>query len=105
VALEWTRMLQRLGIAAHVRTVDSAQYQARLTSFDYDVTTGRWYNSLSPGNEQIFYWGSQAAAQQGSRNYPGIHDSVVDALAEAIPAALTRDDLVATTRALGSEAA
>ncbi len=100
VALEWTRMLQRLGIAAHVRTVDSAQYQARLTSFDYDVTTGRWYNSLSPGNEQIFYWGSQAAAQQGSRNYPGIHDSVVDALAEAIPAALTRDDLVATTRAL-----
>jgi len=100
IALEWTRRLQRLGIAARVRTVDSAQYQARLTSFDYDVTTGRWFNSLSPGNEQIFFWGSQAAMQQGSRNYPGIHDPVVDSLAAAIPSALTREDLVATTRAL-----
>ena len=100
IALEWARTLHRLGIDAHPRTVDSAQYQARLNSFDYDVTTGRWFNTLSPGNEQIFFWGSAAAAQNGSRNYAGIHDPAVDALAAAIPAAATREDLVATTRAL-----
>ena len=100
VALAWARNLRRLGIDAKPRTVDSAQYQARLNSFDYDVTTGRWFNTLSPGNEQIFFWGSAAASQNGSRNYAGIHDPVVDALANAIPSAATREDLVATTRAL-----
>jgi len=100
VALTWVRALKSLGIAARVHTVDSAQYQARLAAFDYDVTTGKWINSLSPGNEQIFFWGSAAADQPGSRNYPGIKNSVVDALATAIPAAATREDLVTTTHAL-----
>lgn len=100
IALEWARNLKRLGINASIRTVDSAQYQARLTSFDYDVTTAKWYNSLSPGNEQVYFWGCAAAKQNGSRNYPGICDPVVDALAKAIPAARTRKELVATTRAL-----
>ncbi|HAX92324.1 MAG TPA: ABC transporter substrate-binding protein [Rhodospirillaceae bacterium] len=100
VALEWARGLKRLGIEARVRTVDSAQYQARLNGFDYDVTTGRWFNSLSPGNEQMFFWSCAAAKQNGSRNYAGICDPVIDALASAIPAATTREGLVATTRAL-----
>jgi len=100
IALEWARDLQRLGITVRVRTVDSAQYQARLTGFDYDVTTGRWFNSLSPGNEQIFFWGCAAASQNGSRNYPGICDPVVDALAKAVPAAKTRAELVSTVKAL-----
>jgi microcin C transport system substrate-binding protein len=100
VALEWTRALKRIGIAARVRTVDSAQYQARLTNFDFDVTTGRWFNSLSPGNEQIYFWGSAAAGQPGSRNYTGIRDPAIDALASSIPEAKTREELVAKTRAL-----
>ncbi len=100
VALEWSRALKRIGIAARVRTVDSAQFQARMNAFDYDVTVGRWFNSLSPGNEQMFFWGSAAAKQNGSRNYPGVDDPVIDALASAIPLATTREGLVATTRAL-----
>jgi len=100
IALNWVRDLKRLGIAARVHTVDSAQYQARLASFDYDVTTGKWISTLSPGNEQMFFWGSAAADQQGSRNYAGVKDPVVDALASAIPAAKTREDLVATVHAL-----
>ncbi len=100
VALEWVRALKRVGITATVHTVDGAQYQERLTEFNFDVTTGKWINTLSPGNEQIYFWGSAAADQKGSRNYPGIKDPVVDALARAIPAASTREDLVATTHAL-----
>ena len=100
VALAWARDLKRLGIIANVHTVDSAQDQARLANFEFDVTTGKWINTLSPGNEQIFYWGSPAADQKGSRNYPGVKDPVVDALAGAIPAAHSREDLVANAHAL-----
>src|SRR5262249_4095389 len=92
--------LKRIGIDAHVHTVDSAQYQSRLAAFNYDVTAAKWINTLSPGNEQIFFFGSAAADLEGSRNYPGIKDPVIDALASAIPNTMTREDLVATTHAL-----
>jgi microcin C transport system substrate-binding protein len=100
IALNWTRMLKRLGVMAHVHTVDSAQYQARLAAFDYDVTSGKWINSLSPGNEQMYFWGSAAADTHGSRNYAGVKSPVVDALASAIPEAHTREDLVTAAHAL-----
>jgi microcin C transport system substrate-binding protein len=100
LALTWTRALKRLGVAARVHTVDASQFQARMAAFNYDVTTYKWINTLSPGNEQIFFWGSDAADQQGSRNYAGVHDPVVDALANAIPAASSRDDLVMAAHAL-----
>lgn len=100
VALEFARALQRIGVTAKVRTVDSAQYQARLESFDFDMTLNRWTSTLSPGNEQIYYWGSEAAAWEGSRNYPGIRSPAVDALANSLATAVDRDDLVARARAL-----
>jgi microcin C transport system substrate-binding protein len=100
VALEFSRSLARLGVAAKIRTVDSAQYQMRLSGFDFDMTIGRWFNSLSPGNEQLTYWGSDAADIKGSRNYPGIRSRAIDKLAGSIPEATTRDDLKARTRAL-----
>ena len=100
VALEYARSLERLGIAATVRTVDNAQYQARLDGFDFDMTLRWWVSSLSPGNEQLYYYGSEAADQAGSRNYPGIRDPVVDAIAASIAEARTRAELVARVRAL-----
>ena len=100
VALTWLRALNRLGITARVHTVDTAQFQKRQAMFDFDVTTAKWTNSLSPGNEQVYFWGSAAANQPGSRNYPGIADPVVDALAAAIPSAKTREDLVTHVHAL-----
>jgi microcin C transport system substrate-binding protein len=100
VALNWARSLKRLGVTANIHTVDSAQYQARLSAFDYDVIINKWINSLSPGNEQMYYWGSAAADQKGSRNYAGVRDPVVDALAASISDAKTREDLIASTHAL-----
>ncbi len=99
-ALNWAASLERLGIAARIHTVDSAQYQSRLASFDFDVTANKWVSSLSPGNEQMYYFGSPAADQKGSRNYAGIKDPVVDALAQAITNAASREELVAAAHAL-----
>lgn len=100
VALTWARALKRLGIVARIHAVDSAQYQARLAQFDYDVTSNKWFNSLSPGNEQMNYWGSAAANQPGSRNYAGIQNPIIDSLAASLPSSTTREELVSATHAL-----
>ncbi|HEY0837310.1 MAG TPA: extracellular solute-binding protein [Azospirillum sp.] len=100
VALEFARGLDRLGIAAGVRTVDSAQYQGRIDEYDYDMTVRFWASTLSPGNEQLFYFGSVAADTPGTRNWAGVKDPAVDAIADSIAQARTRADLVARVRAL-----
>lgn len=100
VALPFVKNLERLGVIAHVRTVDSAQYVRRVDDFDFDMIVGTFGQSQSPGNEQRAYWGSAAARQPGSRNAMGIEDPVVDELVEAVIAAPDRDGLVVRTRAL-----
>ncbi len=100
VVLPMKKNLARLGIEITVRTVDSAQYQERLNNFDFDMIVMTWGQSLSPGNEQRNYWGSDAADRPGSRNFSGIKDPVVDELIELVISAPTRAELVYRTRAL-----
>jgi len=100
IVLPFADNLKRMGITARVRTVDPAQYERRMDTFDYDMTVVLFPESLSPGNEQREYWGSQAADEQGSRNVLGIKNKVVDALVEELIQAPDRPSLVAHTRAL-----
>lgn len=92
--------LGRLGIAVRVRLVDSAEYQARITGYDFDMMVALWGQTLSPGTEQAYYWGSAAADAPGSRNYPGIRDPAVDALVARLAESRSRPELVAAARAL-----
>jgi microcin C transport system substrate-binding protein len=92
--------LERLGITVNVRTVDDAQFENRLRQWDFDVITASWPESLSPGNEQRGYWGSQAADQPGSRNLIGVKNAAIDALIDRVIFAKSRAELVAATRAL-----
>jgi microcin C transport system substrate-binding protein len=100
IVLPFVQNLKRMGITARVRTVDTAQYERRMETFDYDMTVVLFPESLSPGNEQREYWGSKAADEQGSRNLLGINSKVVDALIEQLIRAPDRASLVAHTRAL-----
>lgn len=100
VALPFVRNLKRLGIKATVRTVDPTQYKNRTDSFDYDMIVHIWGQSTSPGNEQRYFWGSGAADMNGSQNYAGVKDPVVDGLIERIVEAKDRKGLVAATKAL-----
>ena len=99
-ALAYAGSLKRAGIAVQVRNVDPTQFEHRLLSFDFDMTQYHWEQSLSPGNEQLFYWSSDAADQQGSRNYMGVKSPAIDAMIAALLAAVTREDFVAAIRAL-----
>jgi microcin C transport system substrate-binding protein len=100
VVLPFKKNLVRLGIEVKVRTVDPAQYQERLNNFDYDMIVWTWGQSMSPGNEQRNFWGSETADRKGSRNFSGIKDPVIDELIELVIAAPTREELVQRTRAL-----
>jgi microcin C transport system substrate-binding protein len=100
ITLPFIKNLERLGIAARVRTVDSAQYQKRLDTFDFDVTLAAWPQSMSPGNEQRSFWSSAFAGQPGSFNVLGLKDPAVDALVDQVIAAPDRASLVARVHAL-----
>ncbi|EDP66474.1 ABC-type oligopeptide transport system, periplasmic component [alpha proteobacterium BAL199] len=100
LVLPFAANLQKLGIKASVRTVDPAQYQNRVRSFDFDMIIGSFPQSPSPGNEQRDFWSSSVADEPGSRNTIGIKDPVVDALVEKVIQAPDRAALVAATRAL-----
>jgi microcin C transport system substrate-binding protein len=99
IVLPFAKNLERMGVTARVRTVDVAQYEKRMETFDFDTAVVVFGQSLSPGNEQREYWGSEAADQQGSRNLIGIKSPVIDALIEELIRSPDRASLIAHTRA------
>ncbi len=96
----YIEQLRKLGIDASMRIIDSNQYINRVRSFDFEMITSGFRQSLSPGNEQREYWGSTAADSPGSRNLMGIKDPVIDELIDMVIFAKDRAELVAATRAL-----
>jgi peptide/nickel transport system substrate-binding protein len=92
--------LTRLGIEVTVEATDSAQYVERINGFDFDITTYRRALSLSPGNEQRFYWGSESATQEGSRNLMGVASPAVDAMIDAMLSARSEEEFTTAVRAL-----
>ncbi len=100
IALAFQKTLEVLGITMNVRTVDSSQYQARLLNYDFDMIKASWNVSLSPGNEQQFYYGSEVGKKEGSRNYAGVDSKVVDYLIGQLIGAQTREELTTAIHAL-----
>ena len=100
IALAFQKNLEILGIDMSIRTVDSSQYQARMLNYDFDMIKTSWNVSLSPGNEQQFYWGSQVGKKNGSKNYAGVDSPVVDFLIQKLIGAKNREDLTTTIHAL-----
>jgi microcin C transport system substrate-binding protein len=100
IVLPYIEQLKLLGVQSLVRSVDDAQYERRRQNFDYDIIVDGWGQSLSPGNEQREFWGSEAADRPGSSNFLGLKDAAVDRLVDAVIFAKSRAELIAATRAL-----
>lgn len=99
LATAWAATLGRLGIAVSLRMVDSAQYQQRLTDYDFDAISFLYPSSLSPGVEQVGRWGSATRDAPGTFNYAGAADPAIDALIQAMLVARDRPDFVDAVRA------
>jgi microcin C transport system substrate-binding protein len=100
ITVPYTDNLKRIGVNASWRLVDPSQYEQRVKSFDFDVTTQRYALRLTPGIEMRSYWGSNAAKTNGSFNLAGIADPVVDALIDKVVAAKSRTELTTATHAI-----
>ncbi|MDE2377538.1 MAG: ABC transporter substrate-binding protein [Bradyrhizobium sp.] len=100
IALAYARDIKRAGIEASVRAVDPVQFDQRRLGYEFDMIQNRWDQSLSPGNEQSFYWGSAAADNQGTRNYMGAKDPAIDAMIAALLEAREHTGFVSAVRAL-----
>jgi peptide/nickel transport system substrate-binding protein len=100
IALNFADNLKRAGIQATVRSVDPVQFDQRRLGYEFDMIPNRWDQSLSPGNEQSFYFGSKAADIQGTRNYMGAKDPAIDAMIAALLAARHHSSFVSAVRAL-----
>jgi peptide/nickel transport system substrate-binding protein len=100
IATTYSTMLRRAGITAEVRMVEGGQFEARRQKYDFDMVPVTWQQSLSPGNEQYFYFGSSSADQSATRNYMGMKSPAADAAIAALLLAKTQDELAAATRAL-----
>ena len=98
--LNYVAALKLVGIKADLRVVDSAQFQQRKNTFDFDMTDNEWRASLSPGNEQSFRWSAKAADSEGSYNFAGVKNPAADAMINALLMAKNRKDFVSSTRAL-----
>ncbi|MCK5374049.1 MAG: ABC transporter substrate-binding protein [Alphaproteobacteria bacterium] len=98
--LPFVKNLKRMGVLANFRVVDTAQFQRRTNTYDFDVMISDFGQSSSPGNEQREFWGSDKADIEGSRNLIGIKDPVIDDLVTQVIHAKSRKDLVTKTRAL-----
>jgi peptide/nickel transport system substrate-binding protein len=100
IALAYQRDLKRAGIEIIVRSVDPVQFDQRRLGYEFDMIQNRWDQSLSPGNEQSFYWGTTAADNPGTRNYMGARDPAIDAMITALLEAREHTDFVSAVRAL-----
>ncbi|MBR0829631.1 ABC transporter substrate-binding protein [Bradyrhizobium manausense] len=100
IALALVRDLKRAGIEPTVRAVDPVQFDQRRLGYEFDMIQNRWDQSLSPGNEQSFYWGSAAADNPGTRNYMGAKDPAIDAMIAALLDAREHPAFVSAVRAL-----
>ncbi len=96
----YIKNLDKLGINAKIRTVDSAQYQKRMETFDFDMIVHVFTSSNSLGNEQIDYWHSSKADVPGSRNLIGIKNQAVDEMVEKLVHAKNKENLITTAKAL-----
>lgn len=100
VVLPYKASLARVGIDLDLRIIDTSQYINRMRNFDFEMTVLGWGQSLSPGNEQLDYWGSASADRPASQNYAGIKNEAIDHLIERVITAPDRETLIAATRAL-----
>lgn len=96
----FVQSLRNLGIKARVTLLDAAQYVQRTNNYQFDMT---WYErglSLSPGNEQLLYWGHEGVTRTGTKNWMGMSSPAAEAMITRMVQARTPDEYTAAVRAL-----
>jgi peptide/nickel transport system substrate-binding protein len=100
VATAYAGMLDQVGITLRTTVIDPAQFVERTNAYDFDLTHMLRLMSLSPGYEQVLYWGAAGVDAPGTRNLAGVNSPAVEAMIATLLTTDDRDTFVAATRAL-----
>ena len=100
IAAIYIEALEQLGISARTVVIDSAQYVERTNAYDFDMTHFTRLMSLSPGNEQWLYWGSEGVEAPGTRNLPGVNSPAVEAMITTMLETTSAETFTAAVQAL-----
>ena len=100
IAAPYARNLKKLGIKMSYRTVDYALYKRKVETKDFDMIVSSYPQSQVPGNELESRWSSKTADVDGSANYPGIKNPVIDSLLKQLSNTTDRSEVIAITRAM-----
>ena len=100
IAEPYKNNLKKIGVHLDIKVVQIAEYEERLRNFKFGMIVAGYPQSRSPGNEQRYMWGSEAADTPGTRNYMGIKNPALDELIDRIIKAKTRKELVINIQTL-----
>lgn len=100
IVLPYIDNLNRLGIKANFNLITAAEYEERTKRFDYDIVPGRFNVGNIPTASIRNIFSSRAAVSEGSLNFMGLADPVVDALIDQMLGAQTRDEMIVVASAL-----
>ena len=96
----YQQALERLGIKLTTEILDSAQYKERTQIYDFDMAYYRRGLSLSPGNEQMLYWGSEGIDKPGTRNWMGMNSPAAEDMISRLVSSKSHDQFLAAAQAL-----
>ena len=96
----YQQSLERLGITLTSEVIDSAQYKERTQVYDFDMAYYRRGLSLSPGNEQMLYWGAEGIEKPGTRNWMGMDSTAAEDMINRLVTSNSHDDFLAAAKAL-----
>jgi len=100
IVAPFVKNLMKLGIQVEYRIVDPALYKQRVETFNYDMIVASFPQSQMPGNEQLGFWHSSSAKQNGSRNYIGLENPAIDNLVDKVIQASNHSDMKTAIHAL-----
>jgi peptide/nickel transport system substrate-binding protein len=96
----YQQALERLGIQLTTQVLDSSQYKERTQVYDFDIAYYRRGLSLSPGNEQMLYWGADGVKKPGTRNWMGMNSPAAEDMINRLVNSKSHDDFLAAARSL-----
>lgn len=100
ILLPYIASLQKLGIDARIRLVESAQLIYKRRSYDFDALIHGVQMTIPPDLNNAYYFHSNAANSPITGNAAGIINPAVDDLISRGMAATSLEEMIAATRAL-----
>jgi ABC-type oligopeptide transport system substrate-binding subunit len=99
LASSYQQDLKAIGVDLQIRRIERVQYEELVSNRNFCMIFHTCVNSMSPGNEQAYFFSVEKANVNGSSNYGAVKDKTAEELAKKIPMATTQKELISYVHA------